>query len=83
MCRMKLIIALLILVFLYIILCCVSPNPSNGSGGLSPNGGMRNLPFEHSPLKYPQIQYPTYETDQYDRHEIPRPMTWKVGHWSM
>ena len=87
MCRMKLIITLLVIIFLYIAFCLASsPNRYNptasASGGLSPDGGMRDLPFNHSPLKYSPIQYNDYEPYIYDHHHIPSPMIWEVGHWS-
>ena len=87
MYRMKSIIILaLVAVFLFMIVQLPKPNkyiPTKAaSGGLSPNGGMRDNQMEVSELKYPPIHYNDYEPYIYDSHGIPGPMIWKIGHWS-
>jgi len=83
---MKLLIALLVIVFIILVFRMPSPNryipTAAASGGLSPEGGMRDHRMEQTPLKYPPMEYNHYETELYDDHTIPRVMTWKVGHWS-
>lgn len=81
---MKLLVVLLLIIFLYLLYCILSPKgySSSGSGGLSPEGGMRNAVMEQASLKYPPIEYNDLEPYIYDNYQIPDPMIWKVGHWS-
>ena len=78
---MKLLVALLIIIFLLAIL--PSPrNPASGSGGLDPNGGMRESVLYQTELSDRNVSYPTYHGAVYENYTIPEPMVWDVGHWS-
>jgi len=78
---MKLII-LLLCIFIICVWIRSLRNPASGSGGLSPDGGMRDNTMTQSELKYSPITYNNYEPYLYDTEMIPEPMVWKVGHWS-
>jgi len=53
-----------------------------GSGGLSPNGGMRANQLQQSALSDRNVSYNHYDVDIYDNHMIPERMVWDIGHWS-
>jgi len=53
-----------------------------GSGGLSPNGGMRHAKLQQSALSDRNVSYNEYDVDIYDNHMIPEKMVWDIGHWS-
>ena len=53
-----------------------------GSGGLSPNGGMRDNKLQQSALSNRNISYNQYNVDIYDNYQIPEKMVWDIGHWS-
>ena len=59
-----------------------------GSGGLSPNGGMREVSLNAllnaslNELSDRNISYNNYDVDIYDNHMIPERMVWNIGHWS-
>ena len=53
-----------------------------GSGGLSPNGGMRANKLQQSDLSDRNVSYNNYDVDIYDNHMIPERMVWDIGHWS-
>jgi hypothetical protein len=59
-----------------------------GSGGLSPNGGMRKVSLNASlnaslnELSNRNVSYNNYDVDIYDNHMIPERMVWGIGHWS-
>ena len=83
---MKILLGILIILFLYMII--QSPKgigyiPTKaGSGGLNPNGGMREASMQNSALKYNPIHYDDYEPYIYDNHMIPDPVVFPIGHWS-
>jgi len=53
-----------------------------GSGGLSPNGGMRDGLFQQSALSNRNVSYNQYDVDIYDNYQIPEKMVWDIGHWN-
>ena len=53
-----------------------------GSGGLSPNGGMRDNKLQQTGLSGRNVSYNEYDVDIYDNHMIPEKMVWDIGHWS-
>jgi len=53
-----------------------------GSGGLSPNGGMRANQLQQSALSDRNVSYNEYDVAIYDNHMIPERMVWDIGHWS-
>ena len=53
-----------------------------GSGGLSPNGGMRDNKLQQTGLSDRNVSYNEYDVDIYDNHMIPEKMVWDIGHWS-
>jgi hypothetical protein len=59
-----------------------------GSGGLSPNGGMREVSLNASlnaslnELSDRNVSYNEYDVAIYDNHMIPERMVWDIGHWS-
>ena len=83
---MKWLLIILVILFLYMII--QSPKgvgyipTKEGSGGLNPNGGMRETPLRNTSLKYDPIHYDDYEPYIYDSHMIPDPVVFPVGHWS-
>ena len=89
---MKILLGILIILFLYMII--QSPKgigyipTKEGSGGLKPNGGMREASMrreasmQYTALKYNPIHYDDYEPYIYDTHMIPDPVVFPVGHWS-
>ena len=80
---MKLLLLLVILLFLYIIIIR-SPNKisSNGSGGLSPSGGMRDARMYQADLSDRNVTYNDYMPQVYDTgYDIPEPTVISVGHW--
>ena len=78
---MKFVILVALLLFLYIVFRA-SIDPSSGSGGLSPTGGMRNNVMEQAELSNRNITYPSYDVSLYDYSGIPEQTVWKIGHWS-
>jgi hypothetical protein len=77
---MKLLLALIIFLFLYMIL--QSPPISLGSGGLDPDGGMRNAKMYPVELYNGNPTYNDYEPYIYDHSDIPEPVVFPIGHWS-
>jgi len=83
---MKILLGILIILFLYMII--QSPKgigyipKKEGSGGLQPNGGMREASMQYTGLKYAPVHYDDYEPYIYDTHMIPDPVVFPVGHWS-
>jgi len=78
---------LLLIIALFIVLIIASPNAGYvpdkaGSGGLKPNGGMRNAMIEQTELSDRNVTYNSHDLSIYDYHEIPQKYTWDVGHWS-
>jgi hypothetical protein len=79
---------LLVLAILLILFLLWSPNTNryvptaSGSGGLSPDGGMRNYTMSQSSLSDQNVTYNEYDVDIYDNHTIPERMIWDIGHWS-
>ena len=69
-----------IIVFLFIL--AWSPNTPNGSGGLSPDGGMRNYTMKQTELSNKNVTYNEYDVDIYDYSGIPEKKVWSIGHWS-
>ena len=53
-----------------------------GSGGLSPNGGMRDNKLQQTGLSGRNVSYNEYDVDIYDNHMIPEKMVWDIGHWN-
>lgn len=53
-----------------------------GSGGLNPNGGMRDNKLQQSGLNDRNVSYNHYDVDIYDNYQIPEAMVWDIGHWS-
>ena len=53
-----------------------------GSGGLSPNGGMRDNKLQQTGLSGRNVSYNEYDVDIYDNYQIPEKMVWDIGHWS-
>jgi len=80
---MKLLLLLVILLFLYIIMTR-SPNKisSDGSGGLSPSGGMRDARMYQADLSDRNVTYSDYMLQVYDTvYDIPESSVISVGHW--
>ena len=53
-----------------------------GSGGLSPNGGMRDNKLQQTGLSGRNVSYNEYDVDIYDNYQIPEKMVWDIGHWN-
>lgn len=53
-----------------------------GSGGLSPNGGMRDNKLQQTGLSDRNVSYNEYDVYIYDNYQIPEKMVWDIGHWS-
>ena len=53
-----------------------------GSGGLSPNGGMRDNKLQQTSLSDRNVSYNEYDVYIYDNYQIPEKMVWDIGHWS-
>jgi len=83
-----LLIILIILVIFFVYRIARSPKryrPTKAaSGGLKPNGGMReaSLRLQKAGLKYAPVHYNEYDPYIYDSHMIPDPVVFPVGHWS-
>ena len=82
---MRLLLVAVAIIILFVLLY----SPKNGyvpdkagSGGLNPDGGMRNALFEQSELSDRNVSYNHYDVTIYDNYEIPERMVWNVGHWS-
>jgi hypothetical protein len=83
---------LLLVAVAIIILFLMIWSPKNladkaGSGGLSPNGGMRKVSLNallNASLNElnRNVSYNNYDVDIYDNHMIPERMVWDIGHWS-
>jgi hypothetical protein len=77
----------LLIIALFIVLIIASPNASyladkSASGGLKPNGGMRNATIDDTELADRNVTYNSYDMNIYDYHVIPQKYTWGIGHWS-
>ena len=75
----------IIIVFLFVL--AWSPNtkyiPTKAaSGGLSPDGGMRNFTIKQTELSDTNVTYNEYDVDIYDYSGIPKKKVWSIGHWS-
>ena len=53
-----------------------------GSGGLSPNGGMRYNKLQQTGLSDRNVSYNEYDVYIYDNYQIPEKMVWDIGHWN-
>jgi len=80
---MRLLLVAVAIVILFLMLWSPKSFPDKaGSGGLSPNGGMRANQLQQSDLSDRNVSYNNYDVDIYDNHMIPERMVWDIGHWS-
>jgi hypothetical protein len=72
----------LVVIIILLFALAWSPNMSKASGGLSPEGGMRNYTMKQTELSDTNVTYNEYDVDIYDYSGIPEKKVWSIGHWS-
>ena len=77
------VLGIITVVFLYIMMRTAG---DGSSGGLGPNGGMRDAMRDtvliQTELKYDPVDYPEHVPFIYDLETIPSPTITEVGHWT-
>jgi len=80
---MRLLLVAVAIIILFLMIWSPKSLPDKaGSGGLSPNGGMRANKLQQSALSDRNVSYNNYDVDIYDNHMIPERMVSDIGHWS-